>query len=86
MRFALILGDKTFFFEDMSDMTNALHVADSFKSFEEDCEFNAKAVEGNDSVDLMIKGIKFTDYISFGLDDETRKAYDKFVEDHRTLD
>lgn len=86
MRFSLDLGVAGyFFFDTLPDMTNALAVADTFKPFEGNVQYKAAAYEGDDSVDLVITGYKFTDGISWGLDDETRRAYDKFEMEHRAL-
>lgn len=78
MKFALILNAGHFFFETLSDLTNALQVVNAFEPFTEDCQFNAVAFTENDSIELMIVGIKFSDYISFGLSDESRRALEEF--------
>jgi len=87
MRFSLHLeAAGYFFFDTLPDMMNALSVANVFKPFEGDIRHKAIAfVDEDNSVDLVITGIKFEDYISFGLDDETRRAYDKFEMEHREL-
>jgi hypothetical protein len=79
MRFALDLKKAgTFFFDTLPDLTNALQVANSFKPFESDVSYEVMAIEGEDFVDLVVKGIKFSDHISFGLTDDARRAFDKF--------
>lgn len=85
MRFTLNIENVVHYFDTLPDLVNALHLANAFKPFEENCQFNGKAFGGDDSVDLVIKGIKFENYISFGLSDETRRAYDKFCEPNRKV-
>lgn len=80
MRFSLSPHGVDHFFDTLPDMINALHLANEFKPFENDVQFKATAFDGDCSVDLVITGIKFEDYISFGLNDETRQAYDLFEE------
>ena len=86
MRFVLDL-DKAgyFFFDTLPDLANALQVANVFKPFEGDVQYKVTVIEGDDSVDLVITGTKALDGIGFGLDDETRRAYDKFEMEHREL-
>ena len=86
MRFGLDLNKAgLYFFDTLPDLANALQVANTFKPFEGDVEYEVTAIEGDDYVDLVVKGIKFSDHIRFGLTDETRRAYDKFEMEHRTL-
>ncbi len=85
MRFTLDLDEAgIFFFDTLPDLTNALQIANVFKPFVENVEYNIMAIEGGSFVDLVIKGIQFTgtDMISFGLSDDSRPIYEEFKKKH----
>jgi hypothetical protein len=80
MRFSLDIEAGHFFFDTLPDLSNALQIANAFKPFEENCEFRARVSSGDHKLDLLIVGIKFSDHISFGLSDKSRKDFDAFRE------
>jgi hypothetical protein len=78
MRFVLETEGGYFFFDTLPDMLNSLALVDKFKPFTEDCQFNAKAKNGDDEpIDLLVVGVKFSDHITFMLSDESRGLLDR---------
>ena len=82
MRFVLVLESGFHFFDTLPDLIGALSVAHEFKPFPKDWNFDAKALIGEESLDLVITGIKFSDHMNFGLSDESRKAFNEFEKVH----